>query len=280
MNPRPLFNLDGLDKHTPESPAVATDSHDFGGGNSIVLTALAAGASHNGIKLVIGAGTAESQEFALTLHGNGRTLNLTPATDAGDKATAEIGAGENGTVTIEYQTAGAAGNDLEVAVVVDDDNDASLAVAFASGVLTVTLGTDENGDPDDAKNTATLVAAAITALPAFNATASGTGATAVGALEGTNPFTGGGANVAITTTIADVITAMEDYDSLVTATHDGGDDTTLVAAATIELAGGVSGTPLQQGEACYDDDYIYLAVGNNTVTSSANIKKVALSALA
>jgi hypothetical protein len=111
--------------------------------------------------------------------------------DAGDAATADIGSGGNGTVTLTLANAGAFGNSYTVEVVVSEDNDADLDASLDGTALTVTLGTDSGGDPDDAKNTATLVAAAIDALAAFTASASGSGATPLDSAEGPTTFADG-----------------------------------------------------------------------------------------
>lgn len=91
-------------------------------------------------------------------------------------ATAQIGGGANGTVTIYADEAytGSGGNALTVNVTVPAGT-APLMVSQAGSVLTVALAVTA-GVPTVAANTATLIAAAITALPNFTAAASGTGA--------------------------------------------------------------------------------------------------------
>ncbi|MFA6728940.1 MAG: hypothetical protein WCS17_12125 [Prevotella sp.] len=93
--------------------------------------------------------------------------------------TTTIGSGDNGTITIVDNTADA----LSIEVVVAGTANASLAAAFASGVITVTLGTDAESAADATKNTATLIAVAINGITdaTWTATASGTGATAIAA---------------------------------------------------------------------------------------------------
>lgn len=106
-------------------------------------------------------------------------------------ATSAIGAGTDGTVNItaDGSLAGSAGNAVAVEVlapVVDQP----LSVGFAGGVLTVNLAIS-GGVPDNAANTATLVASAIDVLADFTATASGTGVDPLTVAEGPNFFTGG-----------------------------------------------------------------------------------------
>jgi hypothetical protein len=108
------------------------------------------------------------------------------------KATATLGEGENGVITITYNTLGTEGNDLELAVVVADGNSKPLAAAFANGVLTITLATDDNGAADVTKNTAALIATKVSTVSGFTATKSGTGETAISTATTENiAFTGG-----------------------------------------------------------------------------------------
>jgi hypothetical protein len=82
----------------------------------------------------------------------------------------------NATLTITAATAGGAGNSLSVRCVNGVGNNQALAVAIAANLITITLGTDGGGTPDDTKNTGTLVAAAVDALTEVVCTTSGTGA--------------------------------------------------------------------------------------------------------
>jgi hypothetical protein len=115
------------------------------------------------------------------------------ATIAAVSATATIGSGANGTVTIEVDVAGEAGNDYTVEVVVAVGNNQPLAAALVGDDLTVTLATDGDGNPDNAANTATLVAAEINASEGatFTATPSGTGAGWLNDAEAQKNFAGG-----------------------------------------------------------------------------------------
>ncbi len=121
------------------------------------------------------------------------TLSYGYTTDDTANATATIGSGGNGTVTITADqngvTSGAAGNDLLVTVVVPGGT-TPLSAVFAGDTLTVSLDVIA-GVPNAIANTATLVAAAIAALPGFGAAASGTGATALSVASGPTQFLGG-----------------------------------------------------------------------------------------
>lgn len=73
---------------------------------------------------------------------------------------------ENGFVTVTSKTAGTAGMVFTATVVIAEGNDQPMGAAInpLTGLITVTLGTDGSGDPDDSKNTAALIAAAVDAL--------------------------------------------------------------------------------------------------------------------
>jgi hypothetical protein len=109
-----------------------------------------------------------------------------------NKASASIGTGDNGTVTIEYDSVGTEGNDYKVAVAVASGANKSMAATLSEGVITVTLGTGADELVAAAKNTATLIAAAITNIDGFTAKKSGTGGDSIS--EATTEdvaFTGG-----------------------------------------------------------------------------------------
>lgn len=108
-----------------------------------------------------------------------RADNLASKRTAARAATATIGSGANGVVTVTATTAGAAANTNTIRSVLGSGNDVALSAAVNSGVITVTLGTDGGGLADDAKNTATLVAAAVDGVTGYDAVASGSGATPV-----------------------------------------------------------------------------------------------------
>ena len=109
-----------------------------------------------------------------------KVLNLTTLRLTPQSATATIGSGADGTVTITA-AAGDSGNTYSVVVEAGEGVESPLAVALDGSVITVTLATDDNEDPDDAANTATLVAAEIDDLDGFTAEASGEGTGVIGA---------------------------------------------------------------------------------------------------
>lgn len=120
-----------------------------------------------------------------------RMDGLKTARQTGASATGAIGAGANGVVTTTVTAKGVAGNAYTIEVVEGAGISQALAAAIDGTAITVTLATDGAEAPDDAANTATLIAAAIDALEGVTSVASGTGGTAIGAAEGPTTFTGG-----------------------------------------------------------------------------------------
>ena len=131
--------------------------------------------------------TEVSRSHALGLYN----LSYTYSVDGLTNATAQIGSGANGTVTITGVGAneGTAGNSLTVSVVVPVGT-SPLSAVLSGNSLTVSLDVTA-GVPNPAANTATLVAAAIDALPGFTATASGTGSSSLSVAAGPVSFSGG-----------------------------------------------------------------------------------------
>jgi hypothetical protein len=95
------------------------------------------------------------------------------------QASAQIGSGTNGTVTIKYDIAGTEGNVYEVAVVVAEGKNKDMSAALANGVITVTLGTGADSNPAATKNTAKLIAEEISDIDGFTATYSGEGTSSI-----------------------------------------------------------------------------------------------------
>ena len=96
-------------------------------------------------------------------------------------AFAQIGEGENGVITITSDTPGS--NDYFIEITTVEGDNRSLIVAIhpilAGQIISVCLGTDGEGLPDDTKNTAELIAEIIDNLTGFSATYSGTGETPI-----------------------------------------------------------------------------------------------------
>src|SRR5574344_1802122 len=105
-------------------------------------------------------------------------------------ASAEIGSGTNGKVTVTHDYATTTD---KIKAVVATGASKALSAAYTSGEIVVTLGTDSNSTADSTKNTATLIAAAINGISGkkWTAVASGTGVTAITSGISATAFTDG-----------------------------------------------------------------------------------------
>lgn len=204
-------------------------------------TAKDAGGSGNGISVrYVDPGTPGAL-LSVGVIGNDVTANL--ATSAGTKASVVLGTNSpNGLVTVEADDVGEAGNALSAEVVLGVGNNQPLAAALADGKLTVTLATDGTGDPDDAANTANLVAAAVDAIEGLAAAAGGDGLASLSQAQAEAPFTGGADPAPITTAeeLRAAFAAAPGIAGLITTTHLPGSDGSGVVAAmeATNLSGG------------------------------------------
>lgn len=90
-------------------------------------------------------------------------------------ATAVVGEAAAGQVTVTVAAEGVAGNSYQIELVNGVGVDQPVSAALVGSMLTVTLGTDVNGDPDPAKNIGMAVRDAVDALPEFTAAMTGAG---------------------------------------------------------------------------------------------------------
>jgi uncharacterized phiE125 gp8 family phage protein len=119
-------------------------------------------------------------------------------------ASASIGSGTNGVVTATNAVAGVVGNTKTLQAVAGVGVGVGMSVAYAAPAITVTLGTDGAGALDPTKNTAILIAAAISASAAgVVGTYSGTGASPITGATGPITFTGGFGTLTTVTQAAD-----------------------------------------------------------------------------
>ena len=218
---------------------------------------------------IVAALASEGGADASASYANGKI-----SVELGTKLSTTIGAGADGVITIIDETATA----KEIEVVVAAGNSASLAAAHSDGVITVTLGTDEAGAADAAKNTATLITAAINGIAAktWTATASGTGATAISEAVAKKAFTVV-ANTAknTATLVAAAINAIEG--KTWTATKSGTGNTAISAFSEVEFDDTVAyGTPCPiSGLGLYDPDnnvYYVCTEADNTEYNTHWIK--------
>ena len=251
-NTIPLKNLNAVDWHnwqvgdaigitsgtaqTIAAVAASLQTGVEGDNNAIGWVAQDAGTVGNGISRAMTA-VADGQSLATAVAGNDITVTL--ETDDGDSATITIG---DGSVTATIDAAGSAGNDKSI-IVEYGTTSGALAAAEAVDVLTVTLGMDANDNPDNVKNTATLVAAAIDGVAGYSGSVSGTGTDIINDEEAEKSFTGGGANFAIASTATEVIASIEtsgDASALVAVTDVGASTGagTVTAVTAANLSGG------------------------------------------
>lgn len=108
-----------------------------------------------------------------------------------NSATADIGSGDNGTVTTTVDDYGTEGNDYTIEVVEGVGLNVDMGAILTDKAIVLTLGTDGAGALDATKNTATLIATEIDGLTGVSSEASGTGADSIGVAEAEQSFTGG-----------------------------------------------------------------------------------------
>jgi hypothetical protein len=94
-------------------------------------------------------------------------------------ASAAIGSGENGTLTVKYNLGITCAT--TIAVVVATGANKAMAAALAEGKITITLGTGADSLVATAKNTVKLIATEISKIEGFTGSYSGTGADSLSA---------------------------------------------------------------------------------------------------
>ena len=202
---------------------------------------------------------AGSKSFLLSVDNSetGKTLTATLEHHVridDSKASAQIGEGDNGVVTVTRDEPGPDGEEYSVKVVVPELEEATdVEVELDGKVIAVELALKEEGEdyvPDDDKNTATLIAGAIDALEGFSAQASGNGTGVFDDEVEAVQFTGGTTDI--------WITACED---------DGSDIEFDIGSEGSHVFGPVDGFPfikgrvkITAGEAPDNDDYTVVQV--------------------
>jgi hypothetical protein len=189
--------------------AKAVIDHTAAGGGKVTITADPVGAYANEYKAITVQGDGASAETEADFVDG--LLTITLGTDAGTAASAEIGTGAHGVITITCKEVG----DVNYSVIVslqEGENLPMSATLFADGTMYIALGTDEHGDPDATQNTAELIAAQIngatTTKDVFTAVASGDGSGVFSAAIPAVLFEGG-VDPAVNATAANVKTAVE-----------------------------------------------------------------------
>lgn len=185
------------------------------------------------------------------------TLNFIYAEDDTSNASNTIGSGADGTVTVVADGGGyegSAGNALMIAVVVPAGT-SSLNAVLTSNILTVSLDVTV-GVPNSGANTATLIAAAISAFTEFTGTASGTGASSLSTAEAAKFLTGG---------LTSIIRQLN---------WKGGPLVSLTSAGTVILRAGADDGPAKKllGSTA-SMDYICVRIRSTALLPTANISE-------
>lgn len=188
-------------------------------------------------------------------------LNYVYHEDHTSNATAAIGSGANGTVTItaDGDLVGSDGNGYTVAVTVPTGN-SPLSVSLSGNELTVALAVAASA-PDPGANTATLIAAAIDALDDFSASASGTGADEITVAEGPTQFTGG----------ATTVVRQLNWNGGPLVSITAGGTYILISGNGGEGSGGCAGTGGAGGIGSPNPDYICVRVTSTLLMPESNV---------
>jgi len=190
--------------------ATAVLDNTSAAGGKVTITADPAGTYANDYKVVVvkGEGANASTEASF----DEGVLTITLGTGAGAKATATIGTvGTNGIVILAKVAEPIEGYSIDMQI--QSGNNLPLAVGMNpdTGLITISLGTDENGDPDDTENTVANIVNALNDNVYFNALfiaastdGSGVHNTPIAAVD-----IEGGAEPAVDATAAEVKAAIE-----------------------------------------------------------------------
>ena len=247
-----------------------------GDNNDLAFSAAAVGEVGNDITVEYVHPHRASRPLAVSVAGTAISVSL-ETNDMGSMSSLVIG-GDGNTVTVEVDDPGTWGDAFTLEFVVAATANAPLSAAIVGTAITVTLGTDANGDPDDLKNTYALIAPIISALDGVSALSSGNGV--VSAAAGPLSFTGG-ADPQLMTTAAEVIDAIEESSAasaLVTVANapDNTGAGTVTAMEAAALEGGVDGTVGVANEVLHDGTWLYVCIAANPAMTGTNWRRVSL----
>lgn len=227
----------------------ATAVIEKSGGGKVTITAVPEGVYANEFQVVVVQGDGASAEITAVFEDG--VLTITLGTDAGTAASASIGTGDHGVVTLTLKEVGVK-EGYSVGVSTQATPDAQLSVGWNAGAkkVSITLGTDESGEPDATKNTAELIVAAIGDNPTltnlFTAAYSGDGSGVFSAAIEPVAFEGG-VDPVVDATAADVTTEVDALDEFSAVANTPG----VLAALDdpVQFAGGVDEVkPLERTE--------------------------------
>lgn len=190
--------------------AKAVLDNTAGGGGKVTITADPAGTYANAytVETVKGEGEEAGTEAAF----NDGVLTLTLGTGSGVHAEAVIGTAEVNEILIQAKVAEPI-EGYSIDVQTQSGNELPLAVGMNmdTGLITISLGTDENGDPDDTKNTVANIVNALNTNTQFSAlfTASSNYGAGVHNAAIAPVSIEGGVSPVVNATAADIKTAIE-----------------------------------------------------------------------
>lgn len=268
----PVVNAFG----TPVLPVSATLTTDFTDPDGdLTFTATTAGVEGDNIEVQFIAPDLDGSPLEVIIDKEIVLFYLEGAAD-GIASKAELGS-ENGKLTVTALLGGSYYNDFFLSVVVPTTAGAALSAQMELDTIVVSLGTNAQGEVDNNKNTATLVAAAINAIDdvEFLAVAGGSGEGPVAVTADPVAFTGG-VDPTIITKAEDIENALtawiadpenDGYDPLVSIAQEGSGEG-LVEAFVGTLDGGEDGSVERKGSIMFDEDFLYVAVDDSTVSTS------------
>ena len=222
--------------------ATAVLDNTSAAGGKVTITADPAGTYANDYKVVVvkGEGANASTEASF----DEGVLTITLGTGAGAKATATIGTvGTNGIVILAKVAEPIEGYSIDMQI--QSGNNLPLAVGMNpdTGLITISLGTDENGDPDDTENTVANIVNALNDNVYFNALfiaastdGSGVHNTPIAAVD-----IEGGAEPAVDATAAEVKAAIEAIEGAPFTVVDDTAGVMAVLESQVLFSGGVDG---------------------------------------
>ncbi len=180
------------------------------GGGKVTITSLPAGTQNNGFRLVTVKGEGEEADTEAEFADG--VLTITLGTGSGVHSEGTIGTPEVNYILVQAKVA-EPNEDYSIDIQLQTGEDLPLAVGvnLETGLITVSLGTDEDGLPDDTKNTVANIVTALNDNIYFKEvfTAASNAGTGVHNTALTAVAITGGASPAIDATAADVKTAVD-----------------------------------------------------------------------
>ena len=243
----------------PEYLIGSVQSQSIGQDDSeIIISTIERSDQSNDYTVEVKEGTGDDQQLSAQLLGNQLTVTL--GTDPETTQSASIGSGDDGTVNIETIGTGEQMNDYTVEVKEGTGNDQQLSAQLLQNQITVTLGTDGQGQLDPQKNTQSLIQQQIEQIEVeeqqvFTQSASGTGEPPILQQEGPTSFTGGTEDIQSPTKntqslIQQQIEQIEVEEQQVFIQEQQGEDPILQQEGPTSFTGGIDFHPNLDEEEC------------------------------